>query len=181
MTFSDHGGTHVHMSTLSERLSSAMEEAGVNDSELSRASGVPRATIRAWRTGARGTDRPSFTGLQPVATALHKSVEWLLGEGESLKRGQPREPRLAARDMVRRLARKRGYSPDALDMLDLVPLETVPTDLDEPRLLDWWWARVTGYEAFLMRAAGPNGELYEHRSPKREPEKRERRRKGAIK
>ena len=68
------------MKTFTERLSYALEELDVSQSELGRRVGVKRQTIQ-WLCIPDGTDKKSKSAFQ-IAKALDVSPEWLiLGEG----------------------------------------------------------------------------------------------------
>jgi phage repressor protein C with HTH and peptisase S24 domain len=63
------------MKTLAERLRAALNESGMNQSELARRIGVTRGAVSFWLTGA--TTNLVGDNLLKAAKALHVSANWL--------------------------------------------------------------------------------------------------------
>lgn len=71
------------MSELSDRIKSAMNEAGISQRELEQVTGIPHSAIQRYASG--DTEKIPISRLKIIAEALHTTAEHLLGWDEEKK------------------------------------------------------------------------------------------------
>src|ERR1700730_2085399 len=95
-----------------ERLRSARDKRGLNQSELAKRAGLQASAISHFETGAR---KPSFDNLKRLADALEVTTDYLLGRVEHA--GVAREADPIFRDASRLSGGDRKLARDFLKML----------------------------------------------------------------
>lgn len=68
--------TYKIVSNFKERLVALCESSPMSDTEISKALGISKQTLSAWRCGTRSPKGPT---IETIARFFHVTVDWLMG------------------------------------------------------------------------------------------------------